>query len=180
MFNIKLNGLLALICFMALSSANASFWPPAPDNNTNKNAAPANKVLSPDEFKSRVNSVSQQNQAGLNNQVQQILSKQPAAPSLPPPPIPQKKQPKAQTPAANETNEPNETPPTIPEPPQDTTETALPAAAPPANSPPPAAAAPAPQQNQSYSGFIGTGNNNASPTNKGGATKSNGGWSVKY
>lgn len=169
MFNPRL--IIALIGLA--STANAALWSVPPTNNTNKTTAPASKVLSPDEFTKRVNSLNEQNQAGLTNQVQQLLSKQPPAPALPPPPAPLAKTPAATIPPVDESdkNPPPETvaPKSAPTP-KNSDETASQAAAPPA---------PLPVQNQNYSGFIGA-NTAPSTTNKNGTQKSNSGWSVKY
>ena len=170
MFNPRL--IIALIG-LASTTANAALWSTPPADNTTKTPASASKVLSPDEFTKRVNSLNEQNQAGLTNQVQQLLSKQPPAPALPPPPAPLAKPPAAAIPPADESdkNPPPETAAPKSEPaPKDPDET----------TPQPAAApAPLPAQSQNYSGFIGA-NPGSSTTNKNGTQKSNSGWSVKY
>lgn len=156
--------------------ANASFWPPSNTNTTHQSSS-ANKILSPDEFKKRVNELNQQNQVTLNTQAQQLLSKQPVAPVLPPPPTPLKKESSSITPGVSEPSEKRPvTPPTT----ETATDTPVPLPSRDATSSSNTSNAPTPDSN--YSGFIGTHTNNNHSTSVPGSTptKSTNGWGVKY
>lgn len=177
------NLIFSFIVIVATSSiANAqlfSFSPSgndAPKNNFSPSAT--NKVLSPEEFKNRVDTLSQQNQSGLNQQANQMLSKQ-----TPLPPSPPVADTRKQKPA--ETNSLNTTP-AVPTPTDsassaDTTPEETAPTLPSASSSTDEAASIPPPQNQTYMGFQGTGTSSgSSSSSKSSGSSAKGGWNIQY
>ena len=155
---------------------------PPKNNDTSQTGAtpPPNKALSPNDFKSAVNSMSQQTQQGLAAQVNQ-LSKQPPAKtqsmmveSINPAPS------SLPTPDQSPTGTPSTAAPT----PQATPTTPPPAAVTPPPSSGTITAAPpeAPQQTQVYTGFGSgsSGTTGGSTTTTKDAGSSGSGWNIKY
>lgn len=177
-FPIFLSGLVAI------NAAHASFlFPSASDKlKQNSNNPTPNKALSPDEFRSRVNTISQQNQNQLNNQVQQLLAKQPKPAPLPPPPSSVTKNPeKTNSAAASAPGESSEENADNSQQENQSSESSENDSLPPTTAPQQTSGSSSTTntQNQNYSGFIGSG----SSTNKSGTSgsKSNSGsLGIKY
>lgn len=177
-----LHSIATLISFFAVScyADPISFQPP-PSTTNNAAASQLQPVLSPEDFKKKVQSKGQKTQDDLTQQANKLL--------------PAKKPPQAVIPGAS-TGAPASTGTNTPPPPLPQNE-AAPNAAPPKEIPPlPDAAAqqpsevaaPAPlQQNQSYTGFIGTtpdtapaGASGAGTPDGKGSTPENKPWKIQY
>jgi hypothetical protein len=164
MFKFKLIGIVMLL--FSLNGYAQSTWFETPKSNAQN---PKSTTLSPQEFKSRVQSLGQKSQDAVQKQIDQTMSKikpveQPKTESAQPSIDMQPAQPRENTDATTTDAEPQNPPPAkIPQ-----------AATPVAPEPAPT---PAPAQTQTYSGFQG---NSSSGTKNSGSQQQSGGWNVKY
>lgn len=195
MSKLRLGLVIIAACLVTSVSFGELFSFQSTQNQNGAKKTDASPVLSPSEFKSKVQTLRQQeqknsmkeNQSNVEDQLSQIN-----LPNSPPAPLPQNVTLQANgTAPAQPTNKPKETTGTASPPPTETQQQQQPI--PPVIAPPsppalaqpstplpvaPSAPAPtaAPQQNQVYTGF-GSGTQNG---NTGGNSSQSGGWNVKY
>lgn len=161
---------------------------PATQPDTKKSASPSLpkvKVISPDEFKSQVNTKNKKTQDALSKQIDNLLPKKPPTnPSSPPPPLKVQETPK-ESGKANPVPTPAQPEPEAPMPAASSADQVLPQAAPVMEQPPaeqqqttaaPSSSSGSRGAQKPYTGFGSgdSGADNKSPPSEGG------GWNVKY